>query len=65
MSEQEQTPREWKLIVDDCDRISVPGGWIYRTWETRPHPDCTIGWKAPQRVQLCAVFVPRPEGWEP
>lgn len=60
---------EWEMVAENCDRLLITGGWIYRTWETPQHPDCTIGWQAPwqapQRVQLCAVFVPKREGGEP
>jgi len=65
MSAPTATLPEWEMVADDCDRLLIPGGWIYRTWEVRAHPDCTIGWKSPQRVQLCVVFVPRQEGGEP
>jgi hypothetical protein len=39
----------------DCERLRVPGGWLYRTWRLAPSE---ITRAAMVRVNLCVVFVP-------
>ncbi len=46
---------DWEKVSPNCERLTVPGGWVYRTWHTDPDN----GYQG----HAAAVYVPDPQRW--